>query len=66
MIFQVGDKIKAKKPHACGSREWEVVRTGADIKLKCVGCGRMIFVSIPDAEKMVAVYYPKRGDNGKD
>lgn len=59
MKFTVGDKIKSKKPHACGGRIWEITRTGADVKLKCETCGRVIFVSVPDAEKMTAVYYGK-------
>lgn len=59
MKFTVGDVIKTKKPHACGGREWEITRTGADVKLKCLKCGRIIFLSIPDAEKIVAVYKPK-------
>ena len=59
MKFTVGDRIKAKKPHACGGREWEIVRTGADVKLKCLKCGRVIFLSVPDAEKIVAVYFAK-------
>lgn len=59
MMFNTGDKIKAKKPHACGGREWEILRTGADIKLKCLKCGRVVFASVPDAEKMTAVYYHK-------
>lgn len=59
MIFKIGDKIRAKKPHACGGKEWEITRTGADVKLKCLKCGRMIFVSVTDAEKMTAVYYGK-------
>ena len=56
MKFKVGDIIKAKKPHACGGREWEITRTGADVKLKCRTCGRIIFRSIPEAERMTAVY----------
>ena len=63
MKFSVGDKIKSKKPHACGAREWEIVRTGADVKLKCVKCARTIFLSVPDAEKMVAVYIAKGEKN---
>ena len=59
MKFTVGDTIKAKKPHACGGREWEIVRTGADIKLKCLKCGRIVFLSVPDAERIVAVYQSK-------
>ena len=63
MKFTVGDKIKSKKPHACGGKEWEIVRTGADVKLRCLSCGRTIFVSVPDAEKMTAVYIPKGEQN---
>lgn len=64
MKFNVGDKIKSKKPHACGGKEWEITRTGADVKLKCLKCGRIIFVSVPDAEKMTAVYSKKEENNG--
>ena len=35
MTYNVGDKIISKKSHACGSNEWQIVRTGADIKIKC-------------------------------
>jgi len=42
--FQVGQLIKTKKPHVCGSKEWEITRVGADIKLKCTGCGREIIL----------------------
>ena len=42
--FQLGDRILMKKPHACGSSEWQVVRVGADIKIKCYGCGRLIMM----------------------
>ena len=39
-----GDRVILKKPHPCGSSEWEVVRTGADIKAQCLGCGRMVML----------------------
>lgn len=42
--FDVGDIIRMKKPHPCGSQEWEVLRTGADFRLKCMGCGHQIMV----------------------
>lgn len=42
--FDVGDRIRMKKPHPCGSFEWEVLRTGADFRLKCAGCGHQIMV----------------------
>ena len=49
--FDVGDIIKMKKPNPCGSSEWEVLRTGADFRLKCMGCGHQIMVSRKLVEK---------------
>lgn len=39
MVYEVGDIVKLKKPHPCGSQEWEILRVGADFRLKCMGCG---------------------------
>lgn len=49
--FAVGDVIRMKKPHPCGSHEWEILRVGADFRLKCVGCGHQIMVSRTLVEK---------------
>ncbi len=51
MKINVGDKILTKKPHPCGSFEWTVLRVGADIKIKCNQCGRIIMLSTTDFEK---------------
>lgn len=42
-----------KKQHPCGSSEWEVLRIGADFRLKCQGCGHQIMIPRPKAEKNV-------------
>ena len=44
MVYEVGDIVKLKKPHPCGSHEWEILRVGADFRLKCLGCGRQVMV----------------------
>ncbi len=49
--LQVGNIIELKKKHPCGSYEWEILRTGADFKLKCRGCGHMIMVPRTLVEK---------------
>ena len=59
MIYEVGGIITAKKPHACGGNEWKVLRTGADVKLKCLKCGRVVFVSVDEANKMTKKYISK-------
>lgn len=51
MDIQLGDIVKLKKPHPCGSSEWEVIRVGMDFKLKCLGCGHLIMVSRKLVEK---------------
>ena len=40
--YEVGDIVKLKKPHPCGSHEWEILRVGADFRLKCTGCGHQM------------------------
>ena len=42
--FDLNHRILMRKPHACGSAEWTVTRTGADIKIKCAGCGRVVML----------------------
>ena len=41
---QVDDLVRLRKPHPCGSYEWRVTRIGADIGLKCQGCGRRVLL----------------------
>ncbi|MDE5716740.1 MAG: DUF951 domain-containing protein [Lachnospiraceae bacterium] len=53
MDIQVGDILKMKKKHPCGSTEWEVLRIGADFRLKCAGCGHQIMIPRVKAEKNV-------------
>ena len=40
----IGDVIVTRKAHPCGSSEWTVIRTGADIKIRCHGCGRIVML----------------------
>lgn len=42
--FLLGDTVKMKKPHACGNDLWTVTRTGADVKIKCLGCGHVVML----------------------
>lgn len=42
--FYLGDRVILKKPHACGENLWEIVRVGADVKLKCTACGRVVML----------------------
>jgi len=42
--FKLNDKVIMKKPHACGSNEWQIIRMGVDIKIKCINCGREVMI----------------------
>ena len=42
--FSLGDRVILKKHHACGENLWEIVRVGADVKLKCIACGRVVML----------------------
>ena len=46
-----GDVLTLKKTHPCGSDRFEVVRAGADVRLKCLGCGRLLLLSRRNVEK---------------
>ncbi len=49
--YEVGDVVKLKKQHPCGSFEWEILRVGADFRLKCTGCGHQIMIARKQVEK---------------
>lgn len=42
--IRLGDVVLTRKPHPCGSSQWTVTRTGADIKIRCSGCGRVVMM----------------------
>lgn len=43
-VFNLGDIVEMKKTHPCGSKNWEIIRLGADIKIKCLGCARIVML----------------------
>ncbi len=44
MDIRLGDQVKMRKPHPCGSDLWTVTRVGADVKIRCQGCGRLVML----------------------
>ncbi|TCT13140.1 hypothetical protein EDC18_109103 [Natranaerovirga pectinivora] len=53
MNLQIGDIVKLKKSHPCGSFEWEILRTGIDFKIKCLGCNHLVMVPRKKIEKSI-------------
>ena len=63
MILNLGDRVKMRKTHPCGSDEWIVTRVGADIKIRCTGCDRVVMMDRPDFEKRVKKIIAHAEDN---
>ena len=59
--IQIGDLVRLRKPHPCGSYEWLVVRIGADIGLKCQVCGRRILLDRRNFKKRVKTVIRRSG-----
>ena len=53
VLYYLGDIVKMRKKHPCGNDEWEVLRTGMDFRIKCLKCGRQVWLDRPSFEKGV-------------
>jgi hypothetical protein len=60
--FNLGDIVRMKKTHPCGSDQWEIIRVGMDFKIKCRGCGRRVMLPRPKFEKSVREIVERRGE----
>ena len=61
--FCLGQRVIMRKPHACGANEWVIVRTGADVKLKCSNCGRVVMLDRGDFIKYAKRLLPISDDD---
>jgi len=57
--IRLGDVVRLRKPHPCGSHEWEVVRLGADIGLKCLGCRHRVLLERSVLERRLKAISPR-------
>ena len=62
MEFEIGDIVRTKKKHPCGSKLWEITRIGVDFKLKCQGCGHVVTLE-REKEKKIITKIEKKVDN---
>jgi hypothetical protein len=53
MALSPGDRVTLKKPHPCGSKDFIIMRTGADFRIKCAGCGHEVWITRPNLEKRI-------------
>ncbi len=63
-MFDLGDIVEMKKPHACQTTRWEITRMGMDIKIKCVNCQHIVMMPRKEfTKKMKKVLEKKSEDN---
>ena len=53
MEYNIGDIVRTKKVHPCGSKLWEITRIGVDFNLKCEGCGHVVILKREKAMKII-------------
>ena len=58
--IEMGDVLILKKGHPCGENKWEVIRVGSDVKLKCLGCERVVLIDRPTLMKRVKKFVDKK------
>lgn len=61
MKYKVNDIVTLKKGHPCGEKKWEILRTGADIKLKCLGCDKIVWLTRLEFNKRIRKIQDKNG-----
>ena len=62
----IGDVVRLRKAHPCGSHEWGVVRLGADIGLVCAGCGHRILMDRLDVERRFIAHVSRGASDDAD
>lgn len=60
MELKVGDRVQLRKAHPCGSTEWTIYRVGADIGLRCNGCGRRVMLTRSEFGKRLKQLLPNQ------
>ncbi len=63
---QVGDVVQTRKGHPCGTDRWQVYRIGADIGLRCLGCGRRVMLPRRQFQKAVKKWISRQGETPAD
>jgi len=56
--LEIGDVVQLRKKHPCGSDRWRVWRTGMDIGIECLGCGRKVMLPRPTLERRLVALNP--------
>lgn len=53
MKLNVGDIVRLRKAHPCGGTDWEIMRTGMDFRIKCLGCQHQAWITRVKLERQI-------------
>lgn len=53
IAFELNDVVEMKKSHPCGANQWKIIRMGADIRIKCLGCGHSVMMPRTEFQKKI-------------
>ncbi|HEY8436205.1 MAG TPA: DUF951 domain-containing protein [Haloplasmataceae bacterium] len=56
--YSLNDVVEMKKPHPCGTNRWRIIRMGADIRIKCLHCGRSVLMQRREFERKLRKVFP--------
>lgn len=65
MEYNVGDIVRTKKQHPCGSKLWKLTRVGVDFKMKCLGCGHVVVLERQKALKAITKKEEKKSSDSE-
>lgn len=63
--YQLGDIVEMKKPHACKTNRWKIIRVGVDVKIKCEGCGHIVMLPRASFAKSLRKILESNGESEK-
>jgi|DewCreStandDraft_3_1066083.scaffolds.fasta_scaffold03578_2 hypothetical protein len=63
--LHVGDVVRLRKPHPCGDDRWEILRLGADVFIRCLGCGRRVFIPRVKLERRIKAFVHQVQEEGE-
>lgn len=60
--YDLHDMVEMKKQHPCGTNKWEIIRMGADIRIKCTGCGQLVLMPRREFERKMKKVLEKNNE----
>lgn len=61
-MYALNEKFMMKKPHPCGGREWQIVQAGADVRIRCLTCGRTVVLTRDELKKHAKIPVGEKGN----